>query len=362
MISASHNPFEDNGIKFFSRDGHKLPEATERQIEALVETGEIDHIRPRAREIGKAYRIGDAIGRYIESVKSTVPKGMTLRGLRVVADCANGAAYRTTPTVLRELGAEVIALYVEPNGININLGCGSLHPEGLREAVLRHGADVGLAHDGDADRVIFVDERGGLVDGDRMLALCGLDMDREGRLHGRTVVATVMSNAGLDACLAEAGIRVVRTPVGDRHVQEVMTRHGYSLGGEQSGHLLFMEHSTTEDGLITALQILAVMRKQGKPLSELAACMVPLPQVLLNVRVRRKEPFAELAQVARRIREAEEALGARGRVLVRYSGTEPLARVMVEGVDEGLIGRLAREIAAAVAEAVGAGEAGAEGA
>ena len=353
VISASHNPFEDNGIKFFSGEGLKLPDAMEVRIEELITTGAIDRIRPPAREIGKAYRINDAGGRYIEFAKNSFPKGLSLRGLKIVVDCAHGATYRVSPTVLRELGAEVVALNVAPDGLNINAGCGSLHPEVAQNAVLAEGAQLGFTHDGDGDRVLGVDERGGLVDGDQVLAMSALAMVAEGRLPAHTVVATVMSNAGLEVAMRQAGIRVVRTAVGDRYVLEEMLRHGYALGGEQSGHVIFAEHNTTGDGLVTALQVLAVMVRSGKPLSELAACMPRFPQVLENVPVQRKADLEGLPAVRAQIREAEAALADSGRVLVRYSGTEPLVRVMVEGPDEATIRHWAKEIAAAIQAALG---------
>jgi phosphoglucosamine mutase len=353
VISASHNPFEDNGIKFFSGDGLKLPDALEERMEALITSGEIDRIRPGADEIGKAYRIGDAAGRYIEFAKNSFPKGLTLRGLRIVVDCAHGAAYRVSPTVLKELGADVVTLNVAPDGLNINANCGSQHPEGAQKAVVKAKAHLGFAHDGDGDRVVCVDEHGALVDGDQILAMCALDLAAEGRLPARTVVATVMSNAGLDVAMRQAGITVARTPVGDRQVLEEMLRRGYALGGEQSGHIIFAEHNTTGDGIVTALQVLALMQRTGKALSELAACMRRFPQVLENVRVQRKEDLRSLPKVQERIQKAEAALAGAGRVLVRYSGTEPVARVMVEGPDEATIRRWAGEIAAAVREALG---------
>ena len=353
VISASHNPMEDNGIKFFSGDGFKLPDAVEEQIEALMESYELDRIRPRAQEIGKAYRINDAGGRYIEFAKNSLPKGMEFRGMRVVVDCANGAAYRVTPAALKELGAEVFAINVEPDGLNINQDCGSLHPKGLQEAVLKHRADVGLAHDGDADRVIMVDEAGELVDGDQILALCALHLQAQGRLRERTVAATVMSNLGLELCLKEAGIRLVRAPVGDRYVLEEMLKGGYVLGGEQSGHIIFLEHNTTGDGMVTALQVLGAMQRTGKALSALAACMVKFPQTLVNVRVRRKEPLDSLPAVQAAIREAEAGLGTEGRLLVRYSGTEPLLRVMAEGRDAATIEAATARVARAIQAALG---------
>jgi phosphoglucosamine mutase len=353
VISASHNPFEDNGIKFFSGDGLKLPDAMEAQIEELVVSGAIDRIRPPAHEIGKAYRITDALGRYIEFAKNSFPKRLSLRGMKIVVDCAHGATYRVTPTVLRELGAEVVPLNVAPDGLNINAGCGSLHPEAVQRGVVSEGAHVGFAHDGDGDRVLCVDEGGVLVDGDQILALCGLDMAADGRLPSRTLVATVMSNAGLEVALRQADIAVMRAPVGDRYVLEEMLRGGHSLGGEQSGHIIFAEHNTTGDGIVTALQVLAVMLRTGKPLSELAACMPRFPQVLENVRVSRKDDLATLPRVQSKIREAEAALTGSGRVLVRYSGTEPVARVMVEGPDEATIRRWATEIATAIRDTLG---------
>jgi len=353
VISASHNPFEDNGIKFFSGDGLKLADAMEAQIEDLIITGAIDRIRPGAHEIGKAYRVSDAVGRYIEFAKNSFPKRLTLRGLKIAVDCAHGATYRVSPAVLRELGADVVSLNVAPDGLNINAGCGSLHPEVIQQAVLAERAHVGFTHDGDGDRLLCADERGALVDGDQILAMCALDMQREGRLTGQTVVATVMSNVGLEVAMRQAGIRVVRTPVGDRSVLEEMLRGGYALGGEQSGHVIFAEHSATGDGIITALQVLASMLRAGKPLSELAACMPRFPQVLENVRVRRKDDLMSLPNVQAQIRRAEEALAGAGRVLVRYSGTEPLARVMIEGPDEATIRHWAGAIATAVREALG---------
>jgi phosphoglucosamine mutase len=353
VISASHNPFEDNGIKFFSGDGLKLPDAMESQIEDLVLGGGIDRVRPGAHEIGKAYRINDAVGRYIEFAKNTFPKRLSLRGLKIVVDCAHGATYRVSPTVLRELGADVIALNVAPDGLNINAGCGSLHPEIAQQAVVAEGASLGLTHDGDGDRLLCVDERGVLADGDQILALCALDMLAEGRLPSRTVVATVMSNVGLEVAMRQVGIQVVRTPVGDRSVLEEMLRGGHALGGEQSGHIIFTEHNTTGDGIVTALQVLAALLRAGKPLSELAACMPRFPQVLENVRVRRKEDLASHPTVQAAIREAEVVLAGAGRVLVRYSGTEPLARVMVEGPDEATIRHWAAVIAAAIRDVLG---------
>jgi len=353
VISASHNAYQDNGIKFFSGNGFKLPDELEARIEVLMTQPEVEGACPTATEVGQAFRLDDARGRYISFLKSTFPKEMELDGLKIVVDCAHGATYRVSPTVLRELGAEVVALNVAPDGLNINAECGSLHPEVVQQAVVAEGANLGFTHDGDGDRLLCVDERGALADGDQILAMCALDMLAEGRLPDRTVVATVMSNAGLDVAMRQVGIRVVRTPVGDRPVLEEMLRGGYALGGEQSGHVIFTEHNTTGDGIVTALQVLAAMLRAGKPLSELAACMPRFPQVLENVRVRRKEDLEGLPKVQAQIREAERALAGVGRVLVRYSGTEPVARVMVEGPDEATIGYWAGEIAATIRDALG---------
>jgi phosphoglucosamine mutase len=353
VISASHNPSEDNGIKFFSGAGLKLPDASEAQIEEMVFSGSIDHVRSGANEIGKAFRIEGATGRYVEFVKASFPRSLSLRGLKVVVDCAHGANYKVSPAVLRELGADVLAMNVAPDGLNINDGCGSLHPEELQRTVVAEQAHVGFAHDGDGDRVICVDERGALVDGDQILALCAADMLGAGRLPGKTVVATVMSNIGLELALKERGIALIRTQVGDRYVLEAMLQHGYALGGEQSGHIIFVEFNSTGDGVVTALQVLAAMQRSGKRLSELAATMRRYPQILENVRVRRREDLERLPAVQRAIREVEARLGGTGRVLVRFSGTEPLVRVMLEGPDDALIRLEAARIADAVRASLG---------
>lgn len=353
VISASHNPYEDNGIKFFSRDGFKLPDEIEARMENLIASGEIDHIRPTAHKVGKAFRIDDAVGRYIEFVKASIPRGMTFEDLRVVVDCANGAAYKVAPSVLSELGANVVAINVEPDGTNINKDCGSVHIEQMCEETRKQKAHVGMALDGDADRVLLADEDGTCVDGDRIMAMCALDMLKEGRLAENTLVATVMSNLGLEHAIKKAGGRVVKTDVGDRYVLEEMRRGNYNLGGEQSGHILFLDYNTTGDGMITALQVLALMTKTGKSLKELASCMKRFPQSLVNIPVKRKEPFENIPRVHERIKKAEERLGDAGRVLVRYSGTEALARVMVEGMDEAEIIEIAESIAATIAEELG---------
>ena len=353
VISASHNPFEDNGIKFFSGDGLKLPDEMEERIEALMESREIEHLRPLATEIGKAYRIDDAAGRYIEFAKTSVPKGLSFHGLKVVVDCAHGATYKVAPAILRELGATVIPLNVEPNGVNINDGCGSLYPEVVKSAMERHRADVGISHDGDGDRVILIDENGEILDGDHILAICGLDLKSRGLLRANTIVATVMSNIGLDLCLKEAGIKVVRAPVGDRYVLEKMLEHGYNLGGEQSGHVVFIDHNTTGDGVVTALQVLSLMVRRQEPLSRLRRCMTVYPQVLVNVRVSEKRDLASVPAVQAAITDAESQLDGNGRILVRYSGTEPLARVMVEGRDQEQVRRLAGSISAVIERELG---------
>ncbi len=353
VISASHNPFEDNGIKFFSEDGFKLPDDYEMEIERLIYSGETDIVRPTGEGLGKAFRIDDAEGRYIEFVKNSIPKGLDFEGLKVVVDCANGAAYKITPTVLRELGADIITIGDKPDGVNINLNCGSLHPETLQRLVKEHNAHIGLAHDGDADRLIMVDEKGDLVDGDKVLAMCAIEFKRSGRLSHDTLVATVMSNFGLDIALKDAGIRVVRTQVGDRYVMEEMIKHNYNLGGEQSGHVIFLDYNTTGDGLITALQALTLMQKSGKRLSELASCMKTFPQKLVNIKVKEKKPLDTLDDFNKVIRESEKKLEGRGRIVVRYSGTETLLRIMVEGETHEEIVQIIETVSDAVNKYIG---------
>ena len=353
VISASHNPYQDNGIKFFARDGFKLPDDLELRIEDLLFSERIDSLRPTAEEVGKAFRVDDAIGRYIVFLKNTFPRELDLTGLKIVLDCAHGAAYRVAPAVLEELGARVFAYGVKPDGTNINAGCGSTCPEVISKAVLEHGADLGIALDGDADRCIFVDEHGKEVDGDHIMAICGIDMLKRGALPQNTVVATVMSNMGLDIALRQAGGRVVKTDVGDRYVVEEMRRSGYSFGGEQSGHMIFLEHNSTGDGIITALQILAVLQKSGKSLSGLASVMQSLPQVLVNVRVRERRAIDQLPDVQGLIEDVERRLGDSGRILIRYSGTEPLMRIMLEGQNQNEITGMANQIAALVKSSIG---------
>ena len=353
VISASHNPYEDNGIKFFGRDGFKLPDDVEKRMEDLIFTGAIDSVRPTASEIGKAFRIDDAIGRYNEFVKSSVPRGMDLAGLRVVVDSANGAAYKIGPRILTELGADVISLYDQPNGMNINQGCGSLHPEVISRAVVANSARIGIAFDGDADRVILCDEKGVTVDGDAVMAICALQMMKEGRLKQSTLVATVMSNLGLELAMQKAGGKLVRAAVGDRSVMEKMIEGGYNLGGEQSGHIIFLDNNTTGDGLISALQVLAIMKQTGKHLSELAACMKTYPQTLVNVKVKERRDLASVPEIAKRMAEIEKKLDGTGRLLVRYSGTEPKIRVMLEGEDDKEIRALAEDLAGIIKEKLG---------
>jgi len=344
VISASHNPYYDNGIKIFSQNGFKLPDEMEQRIEELILTNHLHSLRPTANEIGKAHRIEDAIGRYIVFLKNTFPDDLTLDGLRIALDCANGAAYRVTPAVFEELGAEVIPIGVEPNGENINQNCGSLHPEVVRQLVLEKEADIGMALDGDGDRIVFVDRLGKKVDGDQILAICGLHMLSENRLKKGTLVTTVMSNMALDQTLKKAGGKVVRTQVGDRYVVEEMVRGGYNLGGEQSGHTIFLDYNPTCDGTLTALQVLAIMKRKELPLDELAKVMEPFPQVIYNLKVREKRDLSQFPQMEKEIKRIEKSLGDNGRILIRYSGTEPLLRIMVEGEDEVKLHPLAQDI------------------
>jgi phosphoglucosamine mutase len=352
VISASHNPYQDNGIKFFWRDGFKLPDETEAKLEELLSTGAMDTIRPTADNIGRAFRLEDARGRYIVFLKATFPRELTLEGMTIVVDCANGAAYKTAPSVLEELGAKVITLGVTPDGTNINDKCGALHPEGLARAVLEHGAHLGLALDGDADRLIVVDEKGKVVDGDAIMAICTGELVARQQLKKKTLVATVMSNIGLERAVARWDVKVARTRVGDRYVVEEMRKHGYNLGGEQSGHLLFLDHSTTGDGTLAALQLLAVMCRQGKPLSELASIFEPVPQTQVNLVVKEKRELGELPEVMKVIHSVEQRLGNAGRVLVRFSGTEAKVRILIEGEDAARNEAYAKEIAEALSKAL----------
>ncbi len=344
VISASHNPFSDNGIKFFDRWGFKLPDELEKEIESMVLDEKTIWDHPEPELVGKAYRLEDAIGRYIVYLKNSFPQHLTLDGFKIVLDCAHGAAYSVAPTILEELGAEVIALGVKPDGLNINDKCGSLYPQVISNVVVDEGADLGLALDGDADRLIVVDEKGAVLDGDQIMALCAKDLMDRGELTGNTLVSTVMSNMALELFMAENDGRLLRTPVGDRYVVEAMRRTKAVLGGEQSGHLIFMNHSTTGDGILAALQLLRIMRESGKILSELSGLLTPLPQVLKNVHVERKIPFDDVPVVRDAAKSIEAALKGRGRVLLRYSGTESVARVMVEGEDWAKVNQFADEL------------------
>lgn len=338
MISASHNPYDDNGIKLFGPDGYKLSDEVENAIEARIESGSDGDLAP-SDKLGHAQRLDDALGRYIEFVKSSFPRGLRLDGLKIVVDCAHGAAYRVAPKVLYELGAEVIALGVEPDGFNINRECGATAPTALQNAVTAEGADLGLALDGDADRVVLCDEQGTLIDGDQVLALIARSWKDEGLLRGAGVVATVMSNLGLERYLADLGLACERTPVGDRYVVERMREGGFNLGGEQSGHIVLSDYTTTGDGLIAALQVLAVLVPSRRPASQVLKVFQPLPQVLRNVRVNGGAPLED-ARVRRAVSQAERRLGANGRLLIRKSGTEPVIRVMGEGDDARLVGEV----------------------
>jgi phosphoglucosamine mutase len=353
VISASHNPYQDNGIKFFSGNGFKLPDDVEARIEELIVSDEINHLRPTADLIGKAYRIDDADGRYIEFAKRSLPKDLDFQGIKLVVDCANGAGYKVAPTVLRELGATVEVIGNNPNGMNINDGCGAVHPELLQEAVRQHKADLGIALDGDADRAIFVCEQGTVIDGDHVMAALGLDLHRQGLLANRTLVGTVMSNFGLELSMAKAGITLLRTPVGDRYLLERMLADGYNFGGEQSGHFIFLDHNTTGDGLISALQILSLMKRSKKPLSELATAMTAVPQILVNIQVKQKPLLESIPEIDQAIQANNGRLNGSGRVVIRYSGTEPLIRIMVEGEHASVVKEVADDLARVVRKHIG---------
>jgi phosphoglucosamine mutase len=350
MISASHNPYEDNGIKLFGPDGSKLSDAMELEIEALMDSGFGDRLADPP-DLGRASRLDDAAGRYIEAAKASFPRGLRLKELRIVIDCANGAAYRVAPTVLWELGATVIPVGVAPDGFNINRGCGSTVPEFLCGQVVEHGADLGIALDGDADRVLIADERGELIDGDQLLALIGGSWADSGQLRGGGVVATVMSNLGLERFLAARGLVLHRTSVGDRYVAEKMRETAINVGGEQSGHLILSDFATTGDGLVAALQVLAVIVAQGRPASEVCQMFTPLPQLLRNVRFAGASPLRD-ARIQQAIRAAEGHLNGAGRLLIRQSGTEKLIRVMAESEDEALVARVVDELCATIAAQV----------
>jgi len=346
VISASHNPYEYNGIKLFAGDGFKLPDEIENHIEEFILSGKVDTLqRSSASEVGRARRIDDAQGRYVVYLKSTFPRHLSLEGLRLVVDCAHGAAYRVAPTVFGELGAEVILMGDRPSGKNINKDCGSLYPEHMAALVREHGAHAGIAFDGDADRVILADEKGEVLDGDELMAICATHMIKCGCLHNNTLVATVMSNLGLEVAMRRQGVTLLRTPVGDRYVVENMRKIDANLGGEQSGHIVFLDCSTTGDGILSALQILSVMLDRERPLSELKRVMDRYPQTLVNVAVRERKSIDSVPALAALKTDMEKRLGEEGRLLIRPSGTEPVIRVMVEGADEAVIKAMAQEMA-----------------
>ncbi|MCF7818758.1 MAG: phosphoglucosamine mutase [Kiritimatiellales bacterium] len=353
VISASHNPYYDNGIKIFSRTGYKLPDSMEAEIEELVLSGRINNIRPVAQEVGKAKRIDDAMGRYIEFCKKTFPAGMTLDGMKVVLDCSNGATYKCAPLIFSELGAEVTTIHAEPNGMNINDNCGSQHTQDLRTKVKGLKADVGLAFDGDGDRLIAVDENGKELTGDQIIAICTKYYKDHGLLANNLVVGTVMSNIGFHVALKELGIDTEVSDVGDRCVLELMQQRAAVLGGEDSGHIIFHNHHTTGDGIVSALQLLGIMRETGQTLSSLAKIMTVFPQVLINIDVREKPPIPEIKKLQAAIVAAEAELADKGRVLVRYSGTQPMCRVMVEGPTKEATNEIATRLAAIVKECIG---------
>jgi phosphoglucosamine mutase len=344
VISASHNPFQDNGIKIFSADGYKLPDEQEADIEDLIFSQKMAALRPVADEVGKASRIEDAAGRYIVYLKNTFPRKYVLDDFHIVLDCAHGATYKVAPHVFSELGAKVTALGVDPDGKNINHESGALHPEIMAAKVKQLGADIGLALDGDGDRLIVCDERGEIVDGDHIMAICAKELMQQRKLKKKTLVATVMSNMGLEQAMTDMGGQMVRTQVGDRYVVETMRSKGYNFGGEQSGHLVFLDHNTTGDGTLAGLQLLAIMIKKNKPLSELATIMSTYPQVLENVRMAARIPPEHIPGFPEALQLAEEKLGSRGRILVRASGTEPVIRVMTEGEDLEEIKTIALEL------------------
>ncbi len=353
VISASHNPFYDNGIKFFSADGYKLPDSWEEEMEKLVAENHFEDFLPGDAQIGRNFKIIDADGRYIEFVKATFPKKLSLKNLTIALDCANGAGYKVAPLVFSELDAKVHVYGNTPNGLNINEGCGSLHPELIQKAVIEHHADVGIALDGDADRVLMIDENAQIVNGDLILAICAQDMKHRGQLRNNRAVATVMTNLGVIHAMQNEGIEVSQAPVGDRYVIEQMLQMDAALGGEQSGHLIFLEHNTTGDGLVAALQVLRIMIERGVRLSELTAHIKKYPQVCLNIPVLKKPPLETLSRVQEAKQKAEEQLKEHGRVLLRYSGTENICRIMIEGKDFREVSHLAKNIGRLVEEEIG---------
>ncbi len=354
VISASHNPFQDNGIKFFDHTGFKLPDEEEMKLEKFIEDGSFEKNPPICDQVGKAHRVEDAPGRYIEHLKSTFPKSLKLDGLKLVIDCAHGAAYKVSPVVFEELGAQVTKLGVHPNGLNINDQCGALYPQMMCDKVKETGADIGIALDGDADRVVLCDEKGEKIDGDIIMAIAACEMKKMGQLKENTVVGTVMSNFGLERFFQEEGIRFIRTAVGDRYVMEVMRDKGFNLGGEQSGHIIFSDYATTGDGTLAALQILAIMKKTGQPLSKLKTLMSSIPQMLVNVRVKERKDLKTFPDLQKKMAQAENRLKGQGRVLLRYSGTEALVRIMAEGENEKLVQEIVAELKEEVIKSLGA--------
>lgn len=353
VISASHNPYFDNGIKFFSSEGYKLPDSWEKEMEALVANGNFEDCLPADGDIGKNTKINDADGRYIEFIKATFPRKQSLKNVKIALDCANGAAYKVAPLVFRELDAQVFVYGNQPNGLNINDGCGSLHPETVQKAVIDHHADVGIALDGDADRVVMVDENAQIVDGDTILAICARDMKKQGLLRNNKVVSTVMCNFGFVKAMESLGIEVIQSQVGDRYVIQDMIKHEANLGGEQSGHLIFLDHNTTGDGLVSALQVLRIMMETDSKLSDLASIFQRYPQACVNVKVKTKPPLENLSRLGDAVKDAEKGLAGAGRVLVRYSGTENICRVMVEGPKYKQVHQMANAIANVIQTEIG---------
>lgn len=353
VISASHNPYHDNGIKIFGPDGFKISEAMEKEIEQLVLSENLNSLLPKSAGIGRSKRIDDSAGRYIVFVKNTFPLDLTLDGLRIVLDCANGASYKVGPAILEELGAEVIVLGNKPDGTNINDKCGALHPNSLSQNVVQYRADCGISLDGDADRVIMSDEKGNIVNGDHILAICALDMKERGQLRNDTVVATEMSNFGLEKLLKNNGIQLLKTNVGDKYVVQEMRKGQHAIGGEQSGHIIFLDHSTTGDGLIAALKVLAVMKRKQKRLSELNEILIDMPQVLKNIRVANRKPLDEISGYQDMHDKITKELKGQGRIFVRFSGTEPLLRILVEGPDTRAINKYADDMASFLTKALG---------
>ena len=344
VISASHNAYQDNGIKIFGPDGFKLDDSLEKEIEALVASNELSKMLPPSKEVGRTKRIEDAQGRYIVYAKSAFPLEYTLDGLRIVLDTAHGAAYKVAPAIFEELGAEVIHVGNQPNGTNINDKVGALHPSLISQAVVQYRADVGIGLDGDADRVVMIDEKGKLVNGDHILAICALHMQKKNQLKHNTLVVTQMSNFGLERKMSEFGIKVIKTNVGDKYVVEEMRKNGYNLGGEQSGHIIFSDHSTTGDGTVAALNVLSVMRETGRKMSELSNVFEDVPQVLINCRVRSRVELSKIKGYEDLLKEKEAELNKEGRIFIRYSGTEPLIRVLVEGIDKKKITSIAEQM------------------